>query len=233
MRKSALSRFGSVRARPPHAEAGQRIGLLGGSFNPPHAAHRVVSQIALKRLGLDYVWWIVTPGNPLKARQPLMPLEKRLELCRDVADDARIVVTGFEAELKTAFTAATLTFLVSRFPVTRFVWIMGADCLPEFHRWGQWREIFRLLPIAVVDRPGWHLPALSSRAAAAFAKARLPEARVASLADTSPPAWAFLTGKLTELSSTELRARSSHSVAERPRQKRANQRKSTLGKVKR
>ncbi|MFM9850170.1 MAG: nicotinate-nucleotide adenylyltransferase [Hyphomicrobiaceae bacterium] len=205
MRKSAPFKFGSIRARPPHAEPRQRIGLLGGSFNPPHAAHRQISQIALKRLKLDRVWWIVTPGNPLKAHGELAPRSERIADCRAVARDARITVTGFEAELGSAFTAGTLMFVTQRYPHTRFVWIMGADGLPQFHRWGQWRDIFHTLPIAVIDRPGWHLPALSSKAAGAFARARVPAWRAARLADATPPAWTFLTGPLTRLSSTAIR----------------------------
>ena len=217
MRKSAPIRFGSIRARPPHAEAGQRIGLLGGSFNPPHAAHRLISQTALKRLRLDRIWWVVTPGNPLKAKGGLLPLEQRLRLCREVASDARIAVTAFEAGLPGAFTVGTLAFLVARYPRARFVWIMGADCLPQFHRWAQWREIFRKLPIAVVDRPGLHLAALSSPAAHAFASARLPETRAAGLADRRPPAWCLLTGPLMHVSSTAIRGAPQSTVAKRQR----------------
>ena len=216
MRKSAPFRFGSIRARPPHAEAGQRIGLLGGSFNPPHAAHRLISQIALKRLHLDRVWWIVTPGNPLKANSHLLPLDERLALCRAVARDARITVTAFEAQLGSAFTAGTLAFVLARWPRTRFVWIMGADGLPQFHRWGQWREIFQMLPIAVVDRPGWHFKALSSLAAGAFSHSHVPETMAARLVDRWPPAWTFLTGALMPLSSTEIRDAASLSVAKWP-----------------
>lgn len=207
MRNSAPVRFGSIRARPPHAEPRQRIGLLGGSFNPPHAAHRQISRIALQRLKLDRVWWIVTPGNPLKAGGDLAPQAERIAACRAVAQDARIVVTGFEAALGSAFTAATLSFLRTRYPCTRFVWIMGADGLPQFHRWGQWRDIFRTVPVAVIDRPGWHLRAMSSKAAGTFARARVPAWRAARLADATPPAWTFLTGPLTNLSSTEIRQR--------------------------
>lgn len=207
MRNSAPVRFGSIRARPPHAEPRQRIGLLGGSFNPPHAAHRQISRIALQRLKLDRVWWIVTPGNPLKAGGDLAPQAERIAACRAVAQDARIVVTGFEAALGSAFTAATLSFLRTRYPRTRFVWIMGADGLPQFHRWGQWRDIFRTVPVAVIDRPGWHLRAMSSKAAGTFARARVPAWRAARLADATPPAWTFLTGPLTNLSSTEIRQR--------------------------
>lgn len=217
MRKSAPVRFGSIKARPPYSEAGQRVGLLGGSFNPPHAAHRLISQTVLKRLRLNRVWWIVTPGNPLKENTGLLPLERRLELCRRVAADARITVTAFEAGLQSAFTASTLAFLRLRRRQTRFVWIMGADCLPKFHRWGQWREIFRTVPVAVIDRPGWRLRALSSPAAQAFARAYLPEARAARLADYQPPCWTLLTGPLMDLSSTEIRRGARHNVADEPR----------------
>lgn len=215
MRKSAPFRFGSIKARPPHAEPGQRIGLLGGSFNPPHAAHRLISQIALKRLRLDQIWWVVTPGNPLKSNGQLLPLKERLALCRDVAKDARITVTAFETGLQSAFTAGTLAFLTTSLPRTRFVWIMGADCLPQFHHWGQWREIFQMLPIAVIDRPGWHFKALASPAAMAFAPARRPEARAAMLASAQPPAWTLLTGPLTAMSSTEIRQAGREAGAQR------------------
>jgi nicotinate-nucleotide adenylyltransferase len=205
MYRSALVRFGRITAQPPHAEPGQRIGLLGGSFNPPHAAHRLVSEIALKRLALDKVWWIVTPGNPLKTHGELAPLAERIAACRALIDDTRIEVTGFEADLPSAYTAATLAFLSHRYPRVHFVWVMGADNLAGFHRWQQWREIFSLMPIAVVDRPGLRMKALASQAARAFAAARIPELRAAALPLAGPPAWTMLTGPLSPLSSTEMR----------------------------
>jgi nicotinate-nucleotide adenylyltransferase len=206
MRKSAPVSFGSVAVRLPHAEAGQRIGLLGGSFNPPHAAHLLVSRIALARLGLDRIWWVVTPGNPLKSHDELAPLEQRLAACRDLARDQRILVTAFEAELGTSYTAATLGFLRQRQAKVHHVWIMGADCLAHFHKWQHWRDIFRMMPIAVIDRPGWHLKALSSPAARAFASTRWPQTHVAQLPLASGPAWSLLSGPLSPLSSTALRA---------------------------
>ena len=219
MRKSAPIRFGSIRAQPPLAARGQRIGLFGGSFNPPHEGHRLVSEIALRRLGLDQLWWLVTPGNPLKAKGELARLEQRLEACRALADDARVVVTDFEIGLPTTYTAATLTFLKTRYPDTNFIWVMGADNLPRFHRWQQWREIFETMPIAVVDRPGEHLKAIASKAAQAYRGARWPERRAASLAGAEPPAWTLLTGPLSDQSSTALRAAGSSitSVRRRPR----------------
>src|SRR5262245_42247172 len=172
-----------LKARPPHTEPGQTIGLLGGSFNPPHIAHRLISEAALKRLGLDKVWWIVSPGNPLKKRIPTAPLAERMQLCRAVATNPHIVVTDFEADLPTPYTASTLAFLKARSPLVRFVWIMGADNLATFDRWERWREIFTMVPVVVVDRPGWRLKALASKPARAFAKARRPEADAHGLAN--------------------------------------------------
>jgi len=205
-RRSDLSALGSIKVRPPLALPHQCIGLLGGSFNPPHDGHRLISEFALKRLGLDRIWWIVTPGNPLKAHGDLAPLSERIAAARARARNPRIVVTRFEAGLKTAYTAATLSFLKRRCPGVRFVWIMGADNLATFHRWGHWREIFRMVPIAVIDRPGWRHRSLAAKAAAAFRAAYVPERWAARLAQLRPPRWTLLTGPLTPLSSTELRA---------------------------
>lgn len=212
MRASTATDFGSVAVRVPAATRGQRIGLLGGSFNPPHAAHRMISQIALRRLGLDQVWWIVTPGNPLKSRQGEAPLYARVALAEAMAADARIRVTDFETGLPTPFTASTLAFLCRRRPEADFVWLMGADNLASVHRWRNWRGIFRMMPIAVIDRPGWHFKALASPAARAFAAARVPEVRAARLARSQAPAWVFLSGPLSDLSSTTLRRKSSMQI---------------------
>jgi nicotinate-nucleotide adenylyltransferase len=199
------SRFGSIAARPPVAGAGQRIGLLGGTFNPPHAAHVLISEIALKRLQLDAIWWMVTPGNPLKARQGLPTVDDRVAAIGALTQDPRIVSTAFEAQLPTAYTAATLDFLRLRSPDANFVWVMGADCLAQFHRWYDWRHIFATMPIAVVDRPGWRFRAAASPAAHRFAANRLPEAQAARLPRLPAPAWTMLTGPLSPLSSTKLR----------------------------
>jgi nicotinate-nucleotide adenylyltransferase len=123
-----------IKARPPHAAPGQAIGLLGGSFNPPHVAHRLISEAALKRLGLDKVWWVVSPGNPLKKRAPPAPLAERMRLCRAVATNPHIVVTAFEADLPSPYAVSTLAFLKARSPLVHFVWIMGADNLAQFDR---------------------------------------------------------------------------------------------------
>lgn len=206
MRAPAPRRPGVITTRLPHAERGQRIGLLGGSFNPAHEAHRQISEIALERLGLDRVWWLVSPGNPLKARTEDAPLAERVRLAQDMARDSRIRVTDFEAELPTAYTASTLAFLKQRGPRAHYVWLMGADNLASFHRWHSWRDIFDLMPVAVIDRPGWHFKALASPAARAFAGARIREEAASSLAGRRAPAWAFLRGPLSALSSSAIRS---------------------------
>lgn len=206
MSRTAPSSFGSIKVRPPLAVPGQTIGLLGGSFNPPHAGHMLISRAALRRLELDRLWWLITPGNPLKSREGLAPLAERLALSRNLAGGPRVEITAFEQQLGTPYTAATLEFLRRRFPSVRFVWVMGADNLAGFHRWQQWRKITELMPIAVVDRPGWRRKALASRAAVALRQAYVPEQAAALLGLLRPPAWTYLTGPLSRLSSTELRA---------------------------
>jgi len=201
------SRPAAADFRPPPAQAGVRIGLLGGSFNPPHAAHRLISLTALKRLGLDQIWWMVTPGNPLKVQSALLPLGERVQLCRQVSRHPRIKVTAFEAGIGTAYTARSLRFLRRRFPQTRFVWLMGADNLAGFHRWNEWQAIFGLMPIAVEDRPEWRYGALASPAASRFRRFLIPEPQAAALPNLAPPAWCYLSGPLSKLSSTALRAR--------------------------
>jgi nicotinate-nucleotide adenylyltransferase len=184
-----------------------RIGLFGGTFNPPHDGHRLASLIALKRLRLDAVWWLVTPGNPLKENAGLPPLEARMAAARKLADHPRIVVTGLEADIGTRFTFDTIDFLRRRCPGVRFVWIMGADNLRSFHRWQRWREITKLTPIAVIDRPQSTLKAAHSRAAAYLAPWRLDETDGALLARRGAPGFVFLHGPRSGLSSTELRGR--------------------------
>lgn len=197
--------FGAISARPPPALPGQRIGLMGGSFNPPHDGHAIVARTALKRLQLDSVWWLVTPGNPLKKNDNLPSVDARLRLCRSLVPERAMRITDFEARLGTPFTAATLGFLVRRYPGTRFVWVMGADNLAGLHRWRDWRRLAGLMPFAVVDRPGWRLRALASPAALSLSRARRPEQAASRLAGSRPPAWTFLTARLSKASSTALR----------------------------
>ncbi len=194
----------------PHAEPGMRIGLLGGSFNPPHAGHRHVSVEAMRRLGLDQVWWLISPGNPLKSHDGLPSIEERIAAAIDVSAHPRIIVTGFEQALGSPYTAETLGTLKRRLPLVRFVWLMGADNLAQIHRWRQWQRIFATVPVAVLDRPGWRHKALASPAASLLRHRQLPEAEARALALAAPPAWAFLSIPLSSLSSTELRQQQSH-----------------------
>jgi len=190
---------------PLHAP-GMRIGLFGGSFNPPHEAHRAVSLLAMKKLRLDRLWWLVTPGNPLKDTRKLPPLDERITAATALADHPRIDVTGFEAVIGTKYSCDTIRWLLNEAPGVHFVWIMGADNLKDFHRWKNWRDIFLMLPIAVVDRGGQSLRAASGAAPISFARARIPESRAASLPGLPPPAWVYLHGVKSDLSSTRLRA---------------------------
>jgi nicotinate-nucleotide adenylyltransferase len=183
-----------------------RIGLFGGTFDPPHEAHLGASLLALKRLKLDRVWWLVTPGNPLKDTRGRAPLEHRIAAARTLTRHTRIDVTGLEAVIKTRYTYDTISWLHARCPGVRFVWIMGADNLRSFHRWQRWRDIAAAVPIVVVDRLGPSLYASASPAGQALGRYRLPESDVSTLPLRQPPAWAFLHGLKSALSSTALRA---------------------------
>ncbi|TIW88155.1 MAG: nicotinate-nucleotide adenylyltransferase, partial [Mesorhizobium sp.] len=159
----------------PHAEKGLAVGLFGGSFNPPHAGHALVAEIALRRLALDQLWWMVTPGNPLKSTRELAPLGERIAFSEKIAKNPKIKVTAFEAAHNVRYTADTLALVKARNPGVDFVWIMGADSLRDFHRWQRWREIVLTFPIAVIDRPGATLSFLSSVVAKTFDYARIDE----------------------------------------------------------
>src|SRR3954447_11029872 len=182
-----------------------RIGLLGGSFNPPHRAHRAISLFAIKRLKLNRVWWLVTPGNPLKQDGALQDLAHRVQAAREMAGDPRIDLSCLESVIGTRYTFDTISYLRRRAGGLRFVWIMGADNLAQFHRWQNWRRIAAEVPLAVIDRPPQSFRALAAPAAQALARYRLPENQAARLADQQPPAWVFLTGMKSNLSSTGLR----------------------------
>jgi nicotinate-nucleotide adenylyltransferase len=189
----------------PHTESGMAIGLFGGSFNPPHAGHLLLAEIALKRLELDQIWWIVTPGNPLKDLSELAPLKDRLAACEAITQDPRIKVTAFEAAHRVRYTADTLEIVKMRNADVNFVWLMGADNLKNFHKWQRWEEIAQTYPIAVIDRPGSTLAYLSSKFALAFEDARIDEDNAQGLARRKAPAWTFIHGPRSNLSSTALR----------------------------
>jgi len=190
----------------PPTTRGMVIGLFGGSFNPPHAGHALVAEIALRRLNLDQLWWMVTPGNPLKSRGNLAPLSTRLALSEKIARDPAVKVTAFEKGLGTSYTARTLAFVKARNPHVRFIWIMGADNLKSFDRWQNWRKIVETFPIAVIDRPGATLSYLSSKMARTYDYARVDEEDASVLWKHRAPAWTFIHGPRSTLSSTALRA---------------------------
>ena len=202
---TAVSHHLAVKTPPVHA--GARIGLMGGSFNPPHEGHLAIARTALRRGGLDAVWWIVTPGNPLKGHDELRPLDERVAATRALVRHPRMTVTAFEQDLGCAYTHETVAFLTGRYPQARFVWVMGGDSLAGFHRWRNWRRIADMIPLLIVDRPDWRFRALSSPAALTLAKSRLPEGLAGQIADRPAPTWTYLTCPLSSLSSTEIRRR--------------------------
>ena len=189
----------------PKTSSGMRIGLLGGSFDPPHAGHVHITEQALQRFGLDRVWWLVSPGNPLKAEGPA-PLDRRMAACRAMMQHPSVVVTDIEAQIETRFTADTLEKLLNTYPDVNFVWLMGADNLVEFHKWDRWNWIFENVPIGVTARPGEHLNAEASMAARKYSKARLATDLAEKLPSSKPPVWCLLEGPTVDISSTEIRA---------------------------
>ncbi len=189
---------------PPHY-AGQTIGLFGGTFNPPHAGHRQASLLALRRLGLDQLWWMVTPGNPLKKNGSIPSLSARMHKAAEAAAHPRIMISGAEQGFRTRYTADLIQILKERSPKTHFVWIMGSDSLMEFHRWEDWRRLAWSVPIAIVNRPRSLVAPLTARAAQAFRRYRVDGDDSRRLPRLDPPAWVFLTGPRAAVSSTELR----------------------------
>jgi len=192
-------------AKTPPFVPGLRVGLFGGSFNPPHDGHREASLLALRRLQLHHVWWLVSPGNPLKDARELAPLAKRVEAARRVGQHPRIKITALEAAIGATYTFDTISYLKRRCPGVHFVWLMGADNFRHFDRWQRWRDIARLVPIAIIDRPGSTLTALHGRAAQTLAPYRMDETDGARLAMATPPAFTFLHGPRSPMSSTALR----------------------------
>lgn len=190
----------------PSARPGQVIGLLGGSFDPAHEGHAHITRAALKRFGLDHVWWLVSPGNPLKTRGPA-PMAERIARAKAVMDDPRVTITDIEAQLGTRYTAETIAALRRRYPTVRFVWLMGADNLAQFDRWQDWRSIMRTVPVGVIARPGYGAAALSSKAAQAYHAQRLPSRASWNLGRSKAPKWCFIMLPLSHLSSSAIRAR--------------------------
>jgi nicotinate-nucleotide adenylyltransferase len=184
----------------------RRIGLLGGSFNPAHEGHRHISLEAMKRLDLDEVWWLVSPQNPLKSDDGMEPLATRVARARQLAHHPRIRVDAPELLLGTRYTLDTVRELRRLYPHAHFVWLMGADILPQLVRWLGWRELFETIPIAAFARPGWSYAALQSAAPRALARYRLDAGQARRLATAAAPAWCFIPSRLDSHSATAIRA---------------------------
>ena len=193
-----------------HLRPGMTVGLLGGSFDPPHAGHDHISKEALKRFGLDRVVWLVSPGNPLKPDAPA-PLAARIAAARRLVQHPRILISGFESRHGTRYTAETLQALQKAHPGVRFVWLMGADNLASFHHWQNWQGIMRRVPVGVLARPGLRIAARASVASRVFRMAKLPPRAARTLPYAPPPAWCFLNVPMSDLSSTIIRQRSAWS----------------------
>jgi nicotinate-nucleotide adenylyltransferase len=183
-----------------------RIGILGGSFNPAHEGHLHISRLAIKRLRLDALWWMVSPQNPLKSPAGMASLAKRMATARDMARHPRIHVTDIETRLNTRYTAHTLRALKTKFPHARFVWIMGADNLQQFPSWRDWANIFHAVPIAVFDRATYSFKALASKAAHRFGQHRINAHNAATLPCLAPPAWVYFHTPQHPASATQIRA---------------------------
>jgi nicotinate-nucleotide adenylyltransferase len=190
----------------PKAGPGQAVGLLGGSFDPPHAGHIHITREALKRFGLDRVWWLVSPGNPLKREGPA-PLARRMAAARAAMRHPRVEVTDIEARIGTRYTAETLARLLHLYPGVRFVWLMGADNLAQFHRWERWEDIMGMVPIGVIARPGDRAAARTAKAAERFWRWRVPEAAARRLPWRDPPAWCYVNVPMRAISSSAIRAK--------------------------
>jgi len=190
----------------PFARPGMCIGLLGGSFDPAHEGHAHISREALKRLGLNEVWWLVSPGNPLKSHGPA-PLSDRMRQAHRVMAHPKVRITDLEARMGTRYTFQTIAALMARYPGVHFVWLMGADNLADFHHWDNWRGIMETLPIAVLARPGQRISARMSVAARQFRAYRMKPCVSEGLAVQPPPAWVFLNVPMNDMSSSTIRAK--------------------------
>ncbi len=183
-----------------------RVGILGGSFNPAHPGHRHIARLALRRLRLDQVWLLVSPGNPLKRASGMAPLAERLASAAAIADGRRIVATAAEKWLGTRFTADTMRALRRRFPRVKFAWLMGADILAELPAWRRWMDVADGMPLLVMPRPGYNQRALAGQAAQRLRSRRVPARAATLLAGAATPAWAFLPAPQNAISATALRA---------------------------
>ncbi|WP_323766427.1 nicotinate-nucleotide adenylyltransferase [Marinovum sp.] len=189
----------------PALRRGQTIGLLGGSFDPPHDGHVHITREALKRFGLDRVWWLVSPGNPLKAHGPA-PLDERMAAARRIMRHPRVEITDYEARVGTRYTAETLQALRDDYRGTNFIWLMGADNLVQLPQWQDWQQIVETVPIGILARPGDRIRARNSKAARIYAGARIRGRESRRLAEAEAPAWCFVNVPMRAESSSAIRA---------------------------
>ena len=185
---------------------GNCVGLLGGSFNPPHGGHVHITDQAIQAFCLHKVWWLVTPGNPLKSKRPIS-IDIRVSECRKLVKKPKVYVSDLEVTLNTQFTAETLRKLFKCYPGVHFVWLMGADNLVNFHKWDQWTWIMENIPIGVMARPGEQVKAGLSKAASRYRKFRVKSASAAAIPFMKAPAWSLLGGPMRSVSSSEIRLR--------------------------
>jgi len=190
----------------PYVPDGRVIGLLGGSFDPAHKGHVHITREALKRFGLDEVWWLVSPGNPLKAEGPA-PMAARLARAREVMQHPRVKISDFEQRAGTRYTAETLRALMAVYPKVRFVWLMGADNLAQFDQWRDWRWIMEHVPVGVLARPEERLRARGATAADIYRGFRLQSRESHALGQSVAPAWCFVNVPMRDISSSDIRAR--------------------------
>lgn len=194
-----------MRSGFPLAVSGQSIGIFGGSFDPPHAGHLLAAKRALRRVGLDQIWWIPSPGNPLKTRQPA-PMNERLDAIAKLASDPKMKPVDLETLLGTRYTIDTLTALQAMYPGVNFVLIFGADILGELHLWKRWKELVLMAPICAIARPDEQIRAGLSPFAQCFSRYRLRPEEAPLLKMCRAPLWTILPGVMSDLSSTEIRA---------------------------
>lgn len=197
----------------PEDWRGKSVGILGGSFNPAHEGHRYISEQALLHLGLDCVWWLVSPQNPLKSSDEMGAFDHRFKAAKKVAASSNIYVTDLEKQIGTVLTYQSLSKIVNLCPETHFVWLMGADNLKSFHQWDHWHNIVATMPIAVLARSEYSEQALESDAAKIYAENRFKQEDFLKLATTLPPAWAFIDCRPVNVSATELRQEAGSATA--------------------
>lgn len=199
----------------PYLRPGMSVGLLGGSFDPAHQGHVQISRAALQRFNLDCLWWLVSPGNPLKSRAPAS-MERRIATAQRLMDHPKVQISDIEARLGTRYTAETLRALRRLYPQVRFVWLMGADNLAHFHHWKDWQQIMETVPIGVLARPGDRISARLSPAALIYRGQMLKDSQSQALARSQAPAWCFVNVPMISVSSTAIRATGGWSAATEP-----------------